>query len=599
MAKQYINMRLLRFQLYEVFDGLSLTKYPYYSEYNRETYDLTLDAAKQIGDTLLFPTYVEMDKDKPHYENGTIKVHPKVREIMRTFGEGGWINAPKGFDQGGQQMPITLYHAASLILHSANTAAVAFPLLTAGAANLIDSYGSDELKETYLAHMYKGEWQGTMALTEPQAGSSLSDITSSATPTDKGYYLIRGQKIYISGGDHDGVDNIVNLYLARIDGAPAGTKGISLFVVPKYRPEGDKLVNNDVITGGAFGKMGIKGAPIAHLVTGEHGDCHGYLVGEPHKGLSYMFQLMNEARIGVGMISAGLASGAYQASLEYANERPQGRPLSNKDIHLPQSLIIEHADVKRMLLMQKAIVETSFAIVLQCSLYADLERQTEGEESEKYNLLLELLTPICKSFPAEMGILSISNGLQVLGGAGFCDDFPLQQYYRDTRINPIYEGTTAIHGLDLLGRKIPMKGGKAMMLLGAEIQETLAAARKYDSLKPYADQLEQTQGKLVEVTMFLMGLAQKDKPEIFLADATLFLEYAGNVVAAWMALKQAVAAEKGLEGKPQGDENNFYQGVIATLKYYFAYELPKTRGLHARLMNNDRLTVDLPAEYLN
>lgn len=599
MAKQYISMRNLRFMLHEVFNGTSLTKYPYFSEHNQETFDMTLDAAKQISDNLLFPIYVEMDSDKPHYENDTIKVHPKIREIMQTYGEGGWINAPKDFEKGGQQMPLVLYNAASLIMHSANTAAAAFPFLTAGAANLIDSFGSDELKAAYLPHMYSGAWQGTMALTEPQAGSSLSDITSSATPTDKGHYLIQGQKIFISAGDHDGVDNIVNLYLAKIDGAPAGVKGISLFVVPKYRLENGALVPNDLRTAGAFGKMGIKGAPIAHLIAGEgNNDCHGWLVGEPHKGLSYMFQMMNEARIGVGMISAGLASGAYYASLEYANERPQGRPLSNKDVNIPQELIIKHADVKRMLLMQKAVVDASFALVLQASLYADMEHVSEGEEKEKYNLLLELLTPIVKSYPAEMGIVSISNGLQVLGGAGFCDDFPLQQYYRDTRINPIYEGTTAIHGLDLLGRKIPMKGGKALMLLGAEVQETLNAAREHEELKPIADALEQTQGKLVEVTMSLLGLAQKDKPEVFLADATLYLEYFGLVVAGWLLLKQAVPAAKALGAGAQGEELNFLQGKLHTLKYYFNYELPKTRGLHARLMNNDRLTLEMPTEYL-
>ncbi|MDX2002533.1 MAG: acyl-CoA dehydrogenase [Chitinophagales bacterium] len=598
MAKQYVSMRNLRFLLNEVFQAEQLTQYPYFAEHSRETFEMTLDAAKQIADTLLFPYYVEMDKDKPHYEDGTIKVHPVVKDIMKTFGEGGWINAPKPFEVGGQQMPLLVYNLAGLIFHSANTAAAAFPFLTAGAANLIDTFGTEELKAIYLDPMYSGKWQGTMALTEPQAGSSLSDITSTAIPNEAGYYTIKGQKIYISGGDHDAVENVVHLYLARIQGAPGGVKGISLFAVPKYRLENGQLVFNNVTTAGAYGKMGIKGAPIAHIMAGEQGECRGWLIGEPHRGLSYMFQMMNEARLGVGMISAGLASGAYYASLEYANERPQGRPLSNKDVNVPQSLIIEHADVKRMLLQQKAVVEGSQALIAQCSLYADIEHVATGEEKERANLLLELLTPIAKTFPAEMGIQSISNGLQVLGGAGFCDDFPLQQYYRDTRINPIYEGTTGIQALDLLGRKVPMKGGQALMLLGAEVQETLAKAKQYEMLVPYAEALEQTQGKLVEVTMFLMGLAQQDRPEVFLADATLYLEYFGYVVIGWQWLKQGVVAAEALGKSQSGDELHFYQGKIHTLKYYFNYELPKTRGLHARLSNNDKLTLEMPAEYL-
>lgn len=598
MAKQYVSMRNLRFLCYEVFDGPGLTRFPFHEAYNKDTYEMTLDAAKQIGDTYLFPLYEEMDKKKPKYEDGTIKVHPKMREIIGAYGEAGWINAPKEFEKGGQQMPFFLYNLAALIFHSANTAAAAFPFLTAGAANLIDSFGSDELKEAYLENMWNGKWQGTMALTEPQAGSSLSDITSSATPTDAGHYLIKGQKIFISAGDHDAVDNVVNLYLAKIDGAPAGVKGISLFVVPKYRLENGEWVSNNITCAGAYGKMGIKGAPIAHLMAGEQGDCHGYLVGEPHKGLSYMFQMMNEARIGVGQISAGLSSGAYYASLQYANERPQGRPVSNKDATLPQSLIIEHADVKRMLLQQKAVTEGSMALIAECSYQADLHRVGEGEEAENAHLLLELLTPICKSYPAEHGLQSISNGLQVLGGAGFCDDFPLQQYYRDARINPIYEGTTAIHGMDLLGRKIMMKGGKAVMLFNGIVGETVAAAKVVDSLKPYAEALEKSQERLAQATMYLMNLAQTEKPEVFLADATLYLDYFSYLTLGWLWLRQGLAADKGLADNPSGDELNFYKGKLATIEYFFEYELPKTAALHKRLTSGNRLTLEVPGEYI-
>lgn len=590
-------MRNLRYLLFDVFEGLELTKLDYFKEHNRDTFDMTLDAAKQIGDSLMFPIYEEMDKRKLEVTDGTIKVHPQIRQIMETMGEGGWINAPKTFEQGGQQMPYLLYNLAATIFHAANTAATAFPFLTAGAANLIDIFGNDELKATYLQNMWAGKWQGTMALTEPQAGSSLSDVTSSATPTENGYYKISGQKIFISGGDHDGVDNVVHLYLARIDGAPAGVKGISLFVVPKYRPENGELVFNNVTTAGAFGKLGIKGTPIAHIMAGEQGECRGWLLGEPHKGLSYMFRLMNEARIGVGQISTGLASAAYYASLQYANERPQGRPINNKDVNLPQTLIINHADVKRMLLLQKAMVEGSMALIAQCSLWADIAERGTGEEASTAHMLLELLTPICKSYPAEMGMTSVSNGLQVLGGAGFCDDFPLQQYYRDMRINPIYEGTTAIQAMDLLGRKVTMKGGMAIMAFNNEVNKTIDQAKAIESLKPYAEKLAKTQGKLVEVTMHLMGLAQSEDPEVFLRDASLYLEYFSLFTIGWLWLKQGIVSAKALESNPEGDELNFHKSKFHTIRYFFEYELPKTRGLHDRLVSADRLTLEvLPEE---
>lgn len=595
-ANQYINMRNLRYLLYDVFNGLELTKLDYYKEHNKDTYDMTLDAAKQIGDSLMFPIYEEMDKLKLKVEDGTIKVHPKIREIMQTMGEGGWINAPKPFDVGGQQMPYLLYNLATVIFHSANTSATAFPFLTAGAANLIDMYGSDELKQIYLNNMWAGKWQGTMALTEPQAGSSLSDVTSTATPTENGYYKINGQKIFISGGDHDGVDNIVHLYLARVDGAPAGVKGISLFVVPKFREENGQLVFNNVTTAGAFGKLGLKGTPIAHIMAGEQGECRGWLVGEENKGLSYMFRLMNEARIGVGQISTGLSSAAYYASLQYANERPQGRPINNKDVNLPQTLIINHADVKRMLLLQKSVVEGSMALIAQCSLWADLAERSSGEEATNSHLLLELLTPICKSYPAEMGIVSVSTGLQVLGGSGFCDDFPLQQYYRDSRINPIYEGTTGIQAMDLLGRKITMKGGMAVMLFNNEVNKTIEEAKGLDSVKAYAEKLTKVQGKLVEITMSLMGLAQKEEPEVFLRDATLYLEYFGHFTLAWLWLKQGIASAKALSANPTGDEKIFHDSKLHTLRYFFEYELPKTKGLHDRLLSSDRLTLEIQPE---
>ncbi|MBW1775871.1 MAG: acyl-CoA dehydrogenase family protein, partial [Deltaproteobacteria bacterium] len=388
-----------------------------------------------------------MDKNPPEFIDGKVKVHPMVRPFMKECGEGGWIAAGAPFELGGQQLPFMISAAFRFILSAANYSASVYPLLTSGAAHLIESFGTQEMIDTYIPKMFSGDWQGTMALTEPQAGSSLADITTLAEPTDRGYYKMRGQKIFISAGEHDGVENVIHLMLARIKGAPPGVKGVSLFVVPNKRiQENGRLVPNDVNVAGIYHKLGYRGSPITQLSLGEKDDCRGYLVGEPHKGLFYMFQMMNEARIDVGLGAAAIASAAYYASLEYARERPQGRRLSVKDPTLPPVPIIEHPDVKRMLLSQRAIVEGSLSLIFQCCEYSDMIRVSDGEEKERFGLLIDLLTPAAKTYPSEMGIVSVSQGLQCLGGYGYCDEFPLEQFYRDARIHPIHEGTTGIQG---------------------------------------------------------------------------------------------------------------------------------------------------------
>ena len=597
MAEKFISERNVKFMLYEVFDAESLTQYDYYAEHGREIFDLVLDTALKLGRDILQPVLREMDRNPPLFIDGEVKVHPMVRDWMRTCGEGGWISAQVPFERGGQQLPLLITGVCRFIFSAANYSASVYPMLTAGAAHLIESFGSEALKETYIPRMYAGEWQGTMALTEPQAGSSLSDLSTLAEPTDAGYYLLRGQKIFISASDHDGVDNIVNLLLARIKGAPPGVKGISLFVVPKFRPETDGvLVRNDIQVAGTFHKLGYRGSPICQLSLGENNDCRGYLVGEPHKGLADMFQMMNEARIDVGMSAAAIASAAYYASLQYARERPQGRRLAAKDPSLPQVNIIEHADVKRMLLFQRAVVEGSLSILLQCCVYADRVRVLTGEEKERNELLLDLLTPVAKSYPSEMGILSVSQGLQILGGYGYCDEFPLELFYRDARIHPIHEGTTGIHGLDLLGRKMVMKGGKAAQLYLQEVGQTINQAREVPALAPYATRLQEALGKLKEVTARLVQISQEKGPEYFLADASLYLEFFGIIAVAWQWLVQALVIRKGMERELSEEEDNFYQGKFQTFAYFFHYELPKIEGLAQRLMEGDGLTVEMKAD---
>ena len=320
MAVKFMSEKNLRFLLYDVFDAESLTRYPYFQEHNRETFDMVLDTALKIGRDILQPYLREMDQDPPKLVNGQVTVHPMVKTFMAECGEGGWIGAHAPFEHQGQQLPTMIINAFMFIFGAANYSASVYPMLTNGAAHLIESFGSEELLETFVPHMFAGQWQGTMALTEPHAGSSLAEITTQAEATDKGYYRIRGQKIFISASDHDGVENVVHLMLARIKGAPPGVKGISLFVVPKFRlDERGQLTPNDVNVASLYHKLGYRGAPIAQLSMGENDDCRGYLVGEPHKGLSYMFQMMNEARIEVGVGAAAIASAAYYASLQYTN----------------------------------------------------------------------------------------------------------------------------------------------------------------------------------------------------------------------------------------------------------------------------------------
>lgn len=595
MVHSYINLRNIEFLLFDVHDIPALNRLPYFADYDRDSMQMALQTAKQLADRYLYPAFREMDRDKARYEQGEVVVHPAVREAIQALGEGGWIAAGADYGLGGQQMPLALQSACNVVFHAANANITAYALLTQSAANLINSFGSEELQQYYTARMFSGEWQGTMALTEPQAGSSLSDITTAAVPTDReGVYHILGQKIYISGGDYRDTENIVHLLLARIEGAPAGTRGISLFVVPKYRPDGkDGLQDNHVTTAGLYGKMGQKGYVAAHLMFGEQGPTEGYLVGESEQGLKYMFRMMNEARLGTGLMATGTATAAYYASLQYARERPQGRHPSSKDVSQPQIPIIEHADVKRMLLYQKSVTEGSLSLNIQCSRYADLAHYGEREEARRAYLLLELLTPVAKSFPSEMGTHSVSMGMQVLGGAGYTDDFPLEQYYRDIRVNSIYEGTTTIHGMDLLGRKLMMQEGGALQLLRAEMEDTLAAARRRPELQDLAAQLTDSLAEMQEVIRHLSGVAVQYGPEAYLADATLFLEYFGLQVIAWQWLKQTLP----VLGREEQDD--FARGKLAACRYFFAYELSRSCGLRTRLLSDDRITLNTPVDAIN
>jgi len=593
----FYSKRDLQFQLFEVLDSESLTKYEYFQDHNRESFEMVLEAADGIAAKMLFPLLTEMDRKEPQLVDGKIRIHEGMKPIIKKMGEDGWVNAAFRYDEGGQQLPTTILNAAGFIFQAANYSSSIFSFMSGGSANLIRTFGSQELIDKFTPDMYSGKWQGTMALTEPDAGSSLSDISTSAEATAvEGVYKIKGQKIYISAGDHDACENIVHLMLAKIKGGPIGAKGISLFVVPQKRPENDELIDNDVITAGIFHKMGYKGAPIAHLSIGSNDGALGYLVGEPHKGLSYMFQLMNEARISVGLNATAIGTAAYHTSLAYAKERPQGRKISEKDLTKPQTTIINHADVKRMLLFQKSVVEGSLALLLFCSKLSDLIHVEEGEAKERASLLLDLLTPVAKSYPSEMCCLSTSAAVQVLGGAGYTTDFTVEQYYREARIHPIHEGTTGIHGLDLLGRKITIHNGKAAQIFFEEVTKTMTEAAKDEDLQPFVEKLQKSLGKAQQATGYLLGLAGKGETEKFLADATLYLEMFGIITIAWQWLSQGIVAKEKLNGAHEADQN-FYQGKLATMRYFYEYELVKVDSLVKRLQSTDSVTIDMQSDW--
>lgn len=602
MAKAYIDMNTLRFLLHDVHNLEQVLAAPTYQDHDKGAVDLFLDSVKDFADQELYPIFKEMDEKPAYFKDGKIVVHPKVGDLMLKGGEMGLIAAPIKAEAGGLQLPLMVHSAAYTILDAANNNVPGYWGLTLGSAELIIAFGNEMLNETYVPSMLEGKWAGTMCLTEPQAGSSLSDVATTAYPTEDGHYLLKGQKIFISGGDHEQSENFVHLVLARIQGAPAGTKGISLFVVPKLRPTENGLASNDVKTVGDFQKMGQRGYCTTHLMFGENEDCRGWLVGEPHKGLSYMFRMMNGARIAVGRGAAAIASAAYHAALEYAQERPQGRRVSEegqKDVSQSQTLIINHADVRRMLLLQKAVAEGAISLILQASEYHDLAETSEDAAArKKFHTLLELLTPIVKTYPAEMGAVSVSNGVQVLGGYGFCTEYILQQYHRDIRIYSLYEGTTGIQSLDLLGRKIMMTAGQSVEMLAEEMKATIGQAKTHEDLKPYAKILGEKLALTKQVLEHLGGYAMQGEVERFLADATVFMEFFGTIVIGWQWLKMATEAKNALVTGKTTFQESFYESKVHTMRFFYKYEMNKTLGLSQVLMDENTLTIPVETEVL-
>jgi butyryl-CoA dehydrogenase len=575
MTDLLLNERELRFQLYELLDTEALLQRPRYAEHDRGVFDASLTTARQIAAELFAPHNQKGDANEPTFDGERVHMIAETKVAWDAFAQAGFLAAHHDFADGGLQLPEVILRACMAYFNAANISTVAYSFLSIGATNLLRAFASPPLLERFLAPMLDGRFSGTMALTEPGQGSALGDLRTLARPAENGTYRIFGQKMFISGGDHELTENIVHMVLARIEGAPAGTKGISLFLVPKFLVNADGSVGarNDVALAGLLHKMGYRNTTSTVLSFGEHDGAVGYLVGEEHQGLSYMFQMMNEARIGVGLGAASLAYQSYIHALDYARQRPQGRWPGNKNPAAPQVRIVEHADVRRMLLQQKVYAEGSLALCLYASsLVEDAHTATTALARNNAGELLDLLTPVVKTYPSRYGLLASEIGVQVLGGAGYTREYPLEQYYRDNRLNPIHEGTEGIQAIDLLGRKLGPRGGDGYRLFTAEVLATLLTANSDPHCAPLAALLADALRVLEQVTASLQAQVTADA-NLGMANATPYLDLFGRVVVGWIWLRQALLASRAL-GSGAGDSDaDFYQGKLQAAHYYMTWEL--------------------------
>ncbi|MDI4633963.1 acyl-CoA dehydrogenase [Pelomonas sp. V22] len=554
-----------------------------FADHSLETFGAVLDTSERIAREKFAPFNRLVDTEEPHFDGAKVHLPAATKAAMDAFVESGLLAAAQDYDLGGMQLPCVIEMAAKTFFSKASVALSGYPMLTKGNANLLMAHGTDKQREVFAANEFSGRWFGTMCLSEPQAGSSLSDIATRAEPDGEDElgprYRLKGNKMWISGGEHELSENIIHLVLAKIPGPDGktlpGTKGISLFIVPKHLVNGDAQLTgerNDVSLAGLNHKLGYRGTTNCLLNFGEgrfkpggKAGAVGYLVGQPGDGLKCMFHMMNEARIGVGLGAVMLGYAGYEASLEYARQRPQGRPIgpSGKDSSQPQRPIIEHADVRRMLLAQKSYVEGGLALSLFCARLVDEEHTGDAASAAEAKLLLEVLTPIAKSWPSEWCLEANSLAIQVLGGYGYTRDFPVEQHWRDNRLNMIHEGTHGIQGLDLLGRKVVMNGGSALMALAGRINATVQLALQQPALAEQANQLAAAMARVGRATKAAWATGN---PEEALANATLYLQAFGHLVLAWVWLDLSLCAT---------GENAFARGKRAAAKYFFAYELPK------------------------
>lgn len=598
-ATATVNRRDLDFQLFEVLEAESLTRRPAFADHDRASFVAALDVAQKIAAEKFQTHYRESDLDEPRMEDGRVRVLPQVKHALKAFADAGFLIADRPFEEGGQQLPFMILQACLACFQAANIGTSSYNFLTISGAGVIREFGTEDQKARYMRPMLQGRFFGTMCLSEPQAGSGLADIRTRAKPQADGSYRLKGAKMWISAGEHELSENIVHLVLARIDGAPAGTRGISLFIVPRRRLTGDDAPGepNDVTLVGLNHKMGYRGTVNTLLNFGECDDCVAELIGEPNRGLAYMFHMMNEARISVGVGAAMLGGAGYLYSLAYAKGRPQGRLPGAKDPSTPAVPIVEHADVRRMLITQKSYVEGALGLCLYAArLVDDVRTAGSDEERDRGLLLLDILTPIVKSWPSEFCLEANKLAIQVLGGYGYTRDYPVEQYYRDNRLNLIHEGTHGIQALDLVSRKIRMNDGAALDLLFAAIRQDVAKCKPLAGIGEFACQLEAALDRVREATRAMQAAAPDER--VYTANATLYLDMLGHVVIAWMWLRQVRVAVLALDAVTADDERDFYQGKLAACRYFYNYELGRLAHWLPILASADPLFVATEPRWL-
>jgi butyryl-CoA dehydrogenase len=600
MASELMNQRDIEFMLYEFFDSESLLKRERYQDHDRHTFNEVIATAKTIAEKHFLPIRQKLDTHQPTFDGKKVHLIPELKPAIDAVIASGLSSATADYETSGMQLPPIIASIATSYLTVAGGVGLGYNMLTTANANLLSAHGSEELIEKWVKPMRAGRFMGTMAMTEPGSGSGLGDLITKATKAEDGSYRISGNKIYISGGDHDLSENIVHLVLARLTGAPKGIRGISLFVVPKFLLNDDGSIgdDNEVALSGLFHKMGGRAQTSTSLSFGEKNGSVGYLVGEENQGLKYMFHMMNEARIMVGTSAAVIGIAGYLYSLDYAKNRPQGRLPSSKDPLSPMVNIIEHADVRRMLLAQKAYAEGAFSLVLYGTQLSDDEKTAaSAEEKEHAHLLLDFLTPIIKTWPSEYGTKANDLAIQVLGGHGYINEHPVELFYRDNRLNAIHEGTTGIQSLDLLTRKVPMNKMAGYLATLTEINITIEQAKHYQRLTEFSQQLSTAVKSLQLTTEALLRAMTTTNIDLALANSVKYLELFGHVIVAWLWLKQGLVATKALENKPHQSDENFYQGKLQTLQYFYRFELPQIALWSALLIQSDDSTYQMKAEW--
>lgn len=611
MAQLIADRRDVDFVLHEQLQVEKLSKHAQYADFNKKTVDMVVTEARSLSLKELLPTQKPGDEEGCRLENGEVHVPECYYKAYNLLKDGEWVAMTEDPEWGGQGMPKSVSLAALEYLLGGNVALMLYLGLTHGAGKLVETFGTDEQKNLFLKKMYSGEWSGTMLLTEPEAGSDVGALTTTAVKNDDGTYSITGNKIFISGGEHNMTKNIIHPTLARIEGAPAGTKGISLFLVPKLWVNDDGSLGepNDVVCTGIEEKLGIHGNCTCTLALGSKGKCRGTLLGQENKGMRAMFLMMNEARQLVGVQGFALASSAYMYALDYARQRVQGKNLlQSRDADAPSVPIIQHPDVRRQLLTMKSFVEGMRSLIYYAGWCHD-QVVTAKDEAHKarYEGLIEVLTPIIKGYITDRAFEMCNHGIQIYGGYGFTKEYPVEQLMRDCRITMIYEGTNGIQAMDLLGRKLGMNKGQAVMDLFGEIQKTVALAKAVPALEDLAARFEKALNKLGEVAMHIGGTAMSPKVMHAFAHAYSFMDVVGDVSMAWMLLWRAAIAAPQLEklagsldpqaraDKAASNKNAaYYEGQLRSAEFFIHNLLPVTVGKMITILGANSSVVDIP-----